>query len=117
MSHSANDKPLVDALQSLLRDVFAEPLEIASSSASVADGGVGAGEDWLDWIDQQVRRSDMTYFVRDPSDLPYMLRGAVERFGNVRRQVYRDSDDIVGYFNRYPTLVAPNLADRTDEYP
>ena len=86
MSHSANDKPLVDALQNLLRDVFAEPVEIASSSASVADGGVGAGEDWLDWIDKQVQRSDMTIVVLTPTSRrrPWLAHWSHTRARSIR---------------------------------
>lgn len=66
VSHSSPDQPLVDALNELVRAVFVEPVTLASSSASVDDGGIDAGADWLTWIFDQVAGSELTLVVLTP---------------------------------------------------
>lgn len=50
------------------------------------------------------------YFVHTDDDLPYMLRGAIERINIVRRTLYKDAADIVAHFKRYPQQVVPEPA-------
>lgn len=65
-SHSTADKPLVDALATLIRVAFVEPVQICYSSASVSEGGPQSGEDWFEWILSQVRMSQMTIVMLTP---------------------------------------------------
>ena len=60
ISHTTSDKPLVDALRTLITGTFVEPVEVAYSSASVSEGGISAGQDWLEWIRAVVQDSLQT---------------------------------------------------------
>src|SRR5687767_11942900 len=88
ISHSTSDKPLVDALRALIRHTFVEPVEVAYSSASVSEGGISAGQDWLEWIGAQVQESRMTIVVLTPLSKarPWLMweAGAVSGVGLVR---------------------------------
>jgi hypothetical protein len=66
VSHSNVDRPLVDALRDLIRGTFSEPVEVMYSSASVASGGISAGQSWLDWVLKQIHQSKMTIVVLTP---------------------------------------------------
>ena len=66
VSHSSSDKPLVDALRELICGAFVEDIELSYSTASVATGGIGAGQRWLEWIHMQVRRSAVTIVILTP---------------------------------------------------
>src|SRR5262249_51915704 len=88
VSHSTSDKPLVDALSTLIRDTFVETVEVLYSSASVSSGGISAGEDWLEWIRTQVQQSIMTIVVLTPlsKTRPWLMweAGAVSGVGLAR---------------------------------
>ncbi len=66
ISHATSDKPLVDALRTLIMSTFVEPVAVAYSSASVSEGGISAGQDWLEWIRAQVQDSAMAVVVVTP---------------------------------------------------
>lgn len=66
ISHATSDKPLVDALRTLIMSTFVEPIDVAYSSASVSEGGISAGQDWLEWIRAQVQDSSMAVVVVTP---------------------------------------------------
>ncbi len=66
LSHATSDKPLADALRALILSTFVEPVEVAYSSASVSEGGISAGQDWLEWIRTQVQDSAMAIVVVTP---------------------------------------------------
>jgi len=85
VSHSSSDKSLVDALRELVSDAFVEETELMCSSASVASGGIVAGQSWLDWIHTQIRQSAMTIVLLTPlsKSRPWIMweAGAVTGLG------------------------------------
>ena len=89
ISHSSSDKPLVDALRKLIITSFVEPVEVVYSSASVAEGGISAGQDWLEWIRAQVQDSLMTVVLVTPlsKTKPWLMweAGCVSGVGYERR--------------------------------
>ena len=66
VSHSSIDKALVDALHELITAAFSDDVEIKYSTASVASGGIAAGQSWLEWIHPQIRESDLTIALLTP---------------------------------------------------
>ncbi len=89
ISHATSDKPLVDALRTLITQTFVEPVEVAYSSASVSEGGISAGQEWLDWIRAQVADSAMAIVVVTPlsKSRPWLMweAGAVSGVGLARK--------------------------------
>jgi hypothetical protein len=89
ISHSTSDKPLVDAIRTLICASFVESVEVSYSSASVSSGGISAGQDWLDWIRAQVQDSMMTIVVVTPlsKTKPWLMweAGAVSGVSFARR--------------------------------
>jgi hypothetical protein len=89
ISHATPDKPLVDALRTLITSTFSDPIEVAYSSASVSAGGISAGQDWLEWIRAQVQDSAMAIVVTTPlsKTRPWLMweAGAVSGVGLARR--------------------------------
>jgi hypothetical protein len=85
VSHSSTDKKLVDALRELVTAVFSDDVEIMYSTASVATGGIAAGQSWLEWIHQQIRDSDLTIALLTPlsRSQPWLMweAGAVSGLG------------------------------------
>jgi hypothetical protein len=85
VSHSSSDSPLVNALRNLICDAFVEEVELMYSSASVASGGIDAGQSWLDWIHTQIRQSAVTIVILTPFSKarPWLLweAGAVTGVG------------------------------------
>ena len=85
VSHSSTDKQLVDTLRGLITAVFSSEVEIFYSTASVASGGIAAGQSWLDWIHQQIRESDLTIALLTPLSRtqPWLMweAGAVSGLG------------------------------------
>lgn len=88
ISHSASDEPLVDALRRLICSAFHEIVDVSYSSAKVAEGGIAAGQDWLSWINDQVRTSAATIIVLTPTSRsrPWLMweAGAVSGAGLAR---------------------------------
>ena len=85
VSHSSIDKELVDALRELLTAAFSDEVEIKYSTASVAAGGIAAGQSWLEWIHHQIRDSDLTIALLTPLSRsnPWLIweAGAVSGLG------------------------------------
>ncbi|MEM9463022.1 MAG: toll/interleukin-1 receptor domain-containing protein [Myxococcota bacterium] len=63
VSHTHVDRPIVDALRGLLKELFDERVELRYSSSSTRGEGVGPGDAWLSWIQGQVRDSDLTFVL------------------------------------------------------
>lgn len=89
ISHATSDKPLADALRTLITSTFSEPVEVAYSSASVSEGGISAGQDWLEWIRAQVQDIAMAIVVVTPlsKSRPWLMweAGAVSGVGLARK--------------------------------
>ena len=85
VSHSSIDKELVDALRELITAAFSDEVEIKYSTASVAAGGIAAGQSWLEWIHYQIRDSDLTIALLTPLSRsnPWLIweAGAVSGLG------------------------------------
>ena len=85
VSHSSIDKALVDALHELITEAFSDDVEIKYSTASVASGGIAAGQSWLEWIHHQIRDSDLTIALLTPLSRsnPWLIweAGAVSGLG------------------------------------
>jgi hypothetical protein len=89
ISHATSDKPLADALRTLITSTFAEPIEVAYSSASVSEGGISAGQEWLEWIRAQVQDIAMAIVIVTPLSKarPWLMweAGAVSGVGLARK--------------------------------
>jgi tetratricopeptide (TPR) repeat protein len=75
ISHAHDDKALADAVSGLVRRVFDEHAAVGYSSDHSSGGGIQAGSQWLAWILQQVRRSDVTIVMLTPASIskPWLM--------------------------------------------
>jgi len=55
LSHSHGDHELAAALKLLIESCFPGHIEVKASSSAPSEGGISAGSEWLDWIQEQVR--------------------------------------------------------------
>lgn len=60
VSHTHADVQIVNALRDFLKEFFGERVKLRYSSSPTHEEGVSPGEDWLSWIQQQVRESELT---------------------------------------------------------
>jgi hypothetical protein len=69
----------------LIKSAFSNEVEIIYSTASVAAGGIAAGQSWLEWIHQQIRDSDLAIALLTPlsRSQPWLMweAGAVSGLG------------------------------------
>jgi hypothetical protein len=76
LSHSTRDHPIAEALRSLLGQVF-EPtrVRVHFSSDQRPSAGIPPGEEWLQWITQNIEQSDKTYVLLTPNSMnqPWVL--------------------------------------------
>jgi tetratricopeptide (TPR) repeat protein len=60
ISHTHGDVGLVDAFRDLVGGIFDDEVTLRYSSSSRLGEGIAPGMDWLSWIQEQVRQSDLT---------------------------------------------------------
>jgi tetratricopeptide (TPR) repeat protein len=76
------DTPLAKALQTALRAMLGEAVEVRFSTSKEIGVGPATGEDWFNWIVQQVRECDFAFILVTPASLnkPWILweAGAVQ---------------------------------------
>lgn len=74
ISHTHGDKPLADAIQELMRELFGERVSVSYSS-SKEEGGISPGKDWFRWIAEQVRDTSVAFVLLTPSSIqkPWVL--------------------------------------------
>jgi tetratricopeptide (TPR) repeat protein len=75
ISHAHDDKALADAVTELVRRVFDEHAVVGYSSDHSSGGGIQAGSQWLAWILQQIRQSDVTIVMLTPASIskPWLM--------------------------------------------
>ena len=66
VSHSEPDKPLVDALAKLIKDIFGSLVSLSISSEKTGEEGLEAGETWKEWIHQRITEADIVLVVMTP---------------------------------------------------
>jgi hypothetical protein len=66
VSHSHPDKPLVDALATLIKNIFGSSVSLSISSEKAGKEGVEAGEDWKKWIHERITECDIMLVVMTP---------------------------------------------------
>lgn len=114
MSHSIfisltnTDTRIAEALRDALKDLFGEFLEVHFSTSKELAGGIRSGEDWFQWIVDQVQQCEFALILITPSSLhkPWILweAGAVagaalatkkEGLRKVRPLVYQVATDMI----------------------
>jgi len=68
ISHTADDKPLADALNAALRKLFAGRVDVRYST-SKEESGVAPGANWFEWIVNQVVACDVAYVLLTPASI------------------------------------------------
>lgn len=83
ISHTHADKRLADAFSGLMMTVFSGRVTTVYSSDESESGGIGAGEEWRDWINRAVRDSEVALVLLTPSSVqkPWVLWEAGAVFG------------------------------------
>jgi hypothetical protein len=83
ISHTHADKRLADAFKQLMNTVFSGRVTTVYSSDESESGGIGAGEEWRDWINRAVRDSEVALVLLTPSSVqkPWVLWEAGAVFG------------------------------------
>lgn len=69
ISHTHSDQPLADALSELMRELFADKVQVNYSSRKELDGGIAPGDDWFRWIVEQVRVADAALILLTPASV------------------------------------------------
>jgi tetratricopeptide (TPR) repeat protein len=75
ISHSHIDKPIVDALSTLISSLFGREYVISYSSRSEGEGAIGYGEEWYKWIQKQIEHTELAFIILTPSSVqkPWVL--------------------------------------------
>lgn len=83
ISHTHSDKEIADSINAAVVNLFGERvIDVEYSTKKESSGGIRPGEDWFDWIVDQVIESDVALVLLTPSSIqkPWILweAGAVE---------------------------------------
>lgn len=85
ISHSHSDAEIAKAVRDLIDRTFETEVAVRVSSGSVGEGGIAAGEQWLNWITETVRSSPVALVLFTPGSLsrPWLMweAGAVRGVG------------------------------------
>ena len=75
LSHSHDDAALAEVLTQLVENCFPGHIQVKVSSAAPSEGGIAAGSEWPDWINDQVRSSMFTAVLLTPNSLnkPWLM--------------------------------------------
>ncbi len=75
ISHTHDDEALAHALRGLVKSSFADRIRLVYSSDFTDGGGVQVGENWLHWIANAVKTSDLTFVILTPRSVqkPWIL--------------------------------------------
>jgi len=75
ISHTHNDKALADAIADLVEGLFGDKVSVNYSSRKELDGGIGPGQDWFNWIVDQVAGTDVALILLTPGSVqkPWLL--------------------------------------------
>jgi tetratricopeptide (TPR) repeat protein len=81
ISHTHSDRDLADALKKLITRVFNQAIKVRYSSDREVGGGIKPGDDWFQWIVDEIRTCDMTLVLLTPASVqkpwPMWEAGAV----------------------------------------
>lgn len=69
VSHTKADQPIVQAMSTLIGDLFGKRVPVNYSSSKELDGGIAPGADWFNWIVDQVRSADLALIVLTPTSI------------------------------------------------
>lgn len=75
VSHSHEDRAIVDALDDLHRAFFGDEIKLVRSSDQSVGGGIPPGARWLDWITDKITSSSKAYVLLTPNSIrkPWVL--------------------------------------------
>lgn len=75
ISHTHGDKEIADALNKAIHSLFGDVVKVEYSTKKEAEGGIAHGEDWYDWIVDQVTGADVAYVLLTPGSIqkPWIL--------------------------------------------
>lgn len=75
ISHTHADHGLADALRDLIKVAFGDKVSLEYSSDQSAGGGIAPGNDWLEWILNQIKESQCTLVFLTPrsTSKPWVL--------------------------------------------
>jgi tetratricopeptide (TPR) repeat protein len=69
ISHTHADKAIADALDRALTRLFAGAIEVHYSTKTEGAGSIAKGDNWFQWIGNQVRQSTVAIIVLTPSSI------------------------------------------------
>jgi tetratricopeptide (TPR) repeat protein len=69
ISHTHADKAIADAIDQALKQLFEGAVEVHYSTKTEGDGGIAKGENWFQWIGNQVRQSTVAIIILTPSSI------------------------------------------------
>jgi len=82
ISLTAQDKPIADALKRALQRLIGDSLDVKFSPGLAVGDGPSHGQDWFEWIVDQVEHCDFAFIVLSPASIqkPWILweSGAVQ---------------------------------------
>jgi tetratricopeptide (TPR) repeat protein len=67
ISHTHSDRPIADALATMVEQLFGNRVTVSYSSKKELDGGIKPGDDWFRWIVDQVREADVAFILLTPA--------------------------------------------------
>jgi tetratricopeptide (TPR) repeat protein len=69
VSHSHDDRPIVDALGAMVKRLFGNHVPFHYSSSKELASGIAPGGDWYGWIVERVQKSDLAVIVLTPGSI------------------------------------------------
>ncbi len=75
ISLTHQDTAIAEAMRTVLKDLFGDFLTVHFSTSKELAGGIRAGEDWFQWIVDQVKQCDFALILVSPSSVhkPWIL--------------------------------------------
>ena len=114
ISHSASDYLIAEALRNSIDSLLSESDELITISySSSAERGPQGGDEWRDWIEQQVVEAKMALIVlsRESVSRPWPLWEAAACRGVALQRAYKDEKLI------FPRIIALTYGIERDECP
>jgi tetratricopeptide (TPR) repeat protein len=75
ISHTHSDKAIADALSKAVRSLFGTGVQVEYSTKKELGGGIPHGDNWFDWIVDQVTEADIALVLLTPGSIqkPWIL--------------------------------------------
>src|SRR4051812_45026803 len=75
ISLTHEDAPIAAAIEQALKQLVGDAARVHFSPSADASGGIKAGQDWFEWINQRVRECDFALILFTPRSLrhPWLI--------------------------------------------